>query len=236
MDHIQASDSNTRTATQGQSFKLMDLPIEVRLMVYRYIMYQGGFHGSLPPLLSVCQQIREEALPIFYRSSIFPLYLHPQPHTETTALAFARVTRLWFNMIGVDNINNLRYVAFRFAPTESDDLAACMYIVGLWCRDAGDWDYRVKGVEPKYGSLESDLEWSKNHVPQHTTEDAEYARCRAEHIKRCKAALQQAQKAMDQFVDACADGKRIRPTVDSLGILAGALVAVEKARLIDARD
>jgi hypothetical protein len=56
--------------TASQPFRLMDLPVEVRLYIYRYVRLDlvvspwSGKIGKIPPLLACCRQVRQEALPL----------------------------------------------------------------------------------------------------------------------------------------------------------------------------
>lgn len=114
----------------------MDLPIEVRLMVFRQIIREST--SVFPPILQVSHQTRGEATPILYRNKVFPITLQPQPHTKHSELAFTRGTRDWLEMVGTENISTLRYVTFRFPPTENSVIAASGYEMDLLCRDASN--------------------------------------------------------------------------------------------------
>lgn len=232
MEDIQASDAKGLSATQDQSFKLMDLSPEIRLLIYTYAMHNDGQQSSFPALLHVSQQIRREASPVFFRSERFPLVLQPQPHTEMTVLAFDGKTRSWFNLIGPESINALRHVVFRFAPVEKAIIAAGGYSIDLSRCDASDWEYQVKLRDQWVSSsLKRELELIKKHESPLFKDRPEIAaEFRENHIRMCKTAMQLAQDALDMFTDTCMVDKHIKTTADALGELGGALVAVEKAR------
>lgn len=232
MENIEASDTEYLSATQDQPFKLMDLSPEVRLLIYGHAMHKDGHQNSFPALLHVCQQIRREASPVFFRSEQFPLVLQPQPHTEMTVLAFDGKTRNWFSLIGPEHINTLRHVVFRFAPVEHSIIAASGYSIDLSRCDASDWEQQVKMRDQWVSSsLKRELELIKKHVsPLFKDRPVIAAEFREEHIRMCKAAIQHAQDALDKFTDACVVDKQIKTTAHALGELGGALVAVEKAR------
>lgn len=63
--------------------EFMDLPKEIRMMIYRYALRRRSVKNSVPALLSVNRQIREEASPTFYRINRFLLNLQPQPTTRS---------------------------------------------------------------------------------------------------------------------------------------------------------
>jgi hypothetical protein len=235
-------------------FRLLDLPLEIRRIIYGHAMHTNEFfpkptfcppvmqtrrqsRPTFPALLSVCHQIRQEASPGFYRSGLFPLTLQPQPHTELTVLAFDRKTRAWFDLIGVKHTNSLRHVAFLFPVTVAKDpyrKAANMYYVDLAYPDASSWVFQRETNEYGCRSLQEELDEC---VLKRDHPLAWFFGSITENLIKCyKAAIQRAQEALDQFIDTCAVGQRIRPTVDALGALGGALVAVEEARVISARD
>jgi len=232
MEDVQVSEANDHSETQYQPFKLMDLAPEVRLLIYGHAMHNEGIQGSFPALLHVCQQIREEASPVYFRSERFPLVLQPQPHTEKTVFAFDLKTRDWFSIIGPERVNALRHVVFQFEPIEQAIVAAGGYSIDLSCGDASNWEYQVKiRHQWVYGSLKRELALIKKHVsPLFRKRPLLAAEFREEHIKMCTSAIQHAQDALDKFASTCGVNKHLKTTADALEELGGALVAVEKAR------
>jgi hypothetical protein len=235
-------------------FKLLGLPLEVRRIIYRHAMHKNNFfpdpavcplamatrrqpRPTFPALLSVCHQIRQEASPVFYRSNLFPLTLQPQPHTEITVLGFDKKTHAWFDLIGVKHTNSLRHIAFQFPVTVARGAyhkAANMYYVNLSSSDASNWVFQTALSEHGWRSLQEGMDQcvlKRTHLLAWLIGNVTES-----HIKCYKAAIQRAQDAQDRFIDTCAVGKCVKPTIDALGILGGALVAVEEARLISARD
>jgi hypothetical protein len=97
MTGTQPSETDACAVTDGPPFRFMDLPAEIREMIYRHALCEGMIiqrtRRSFPSLLSVCSLIRKEASPIYFRVSRFALKLQPQPHTELTVLSFDRHTR-----------------------------------------------------------------------------------------------------------------------------------------------
>ncbi|KAH0294767.1 hypothetical protein M436DRAFT_82333 [Aureobasidium namibiae CBS 147.97] len=172
----------------------------------------NGGSSSIGRAISIPKRIIfAKASPVFFRSKRFPLVLQLQPHTEITVLAFDLKTREWFSLIGNERINAFRHVVFQFAPIEQAIFAAGGYSIDLSCGDASNWEYHVK-IDDK-----SDL----------CLLAAEF---REEHIRMCKAAIELARDALDNFTNTYVLGKHIQTTADALGELGGALVAVEKAR------
>jgi hypothetical protein len=136
MTDTQPSDTDACAATDGPPFRFMDLPAEIREMIYHHAMRQGMIVESTRRpfhfLLSVCSLIRKEASPIYFRVSRFALKLQPQPHTELTVLAFDRDTRNWFDLIGADRINDLRHVFFVFHNAKDQTHSARICVMDLW--------------------------------------------------------------------------------------------------------
>ena len=91
-----AKANSTRATPQPtKPFRLMDLPIELRLQIYGHALQREGrmYLDSLkaPALSAVSKQVRDECLPVFLSSNSFTTFLsrHPQntygslfaPHT-----------------------------------------------------------------------------------------------------------------------------------------------------------
>ena len=62
------------TRSKAGMFRLLDLPPEIRNRIYSHTVAQDSMSLEkikLPPVLSVCRQIRTEALPIFFSTNTF---------------------------------------------------------------------------------------------------------------------------------------------------------------------
>jgi hypothetical protein len=212
MTDTQSCATETSSVTHDHQLNLTDLPPEVRLMVYRHAM--RGTPGFFPSLLSVSRQIRQEASSVFYSSKRFTVTPQPQPHTKMTELAFDRTTREWFEIIGAEHVSTLRYVTFQFSMRYPSP--AQFYHIDLLSCDASKW--RFLDTRGQRQSLRKEL---KRFLK------LRFLGC----IKKRKAAIRRAQDALDQFTHTCTEGKRIKPTIDGLGIIGAALVRVEEARL-----
>lgn len=107
-------------ADGSATFRLLDLPAEIREMIFI------KHHESLrtlpqavcqPPLSRVSQQLRREALPLFYSHCTFDFITHDvwtehehrdaiigclptEPLADTDASNIARITRFWASLSG----------------------------------------------------------------------------------------------------------------------------------------
>lgn len=102
-------------------FRLMDLPVEIRLRVYS--MAIGDLQDltisdyrdvAEPALLQTNRLIRSEATPVFYGSKSFRFELQtPTDATDHTSLHLFKAPELaWLQLIGPDTIKDLRHVSF----------------------------------------------------------------------------------------------------------------------------
>ncbi|KAK6001688.1 hypothetical protein QM012_002178 [Aureobasidium pullulans] len=237
MKNLQLADSSFSGVSRTAPLKFMDLPKEIRLMIYHYALRKRTTKPSFPALLSVNRQIREEASPTFYRQNRFLLKLQPQPTTRSTVLDLDGKTREWLALIGPGHVNNLRRVALSFIY----HLEYTEYHIDLACRDAGNWKFTNKrGPYQPFRSLQGDVEMSEDHT--HYSEisdflvllgfpidDAILNHYKTNAIKRYATALRRAQRAMDQFSDSCGESKSVKPTLEGLEVIARALAAVEEA-------
>jgi len=69
------------TSDTKRPYHFLELPAEVRIMIYEHAITEENKHESpildvprkQPPLLTVCRQIRQEMLPLYYGSIHFPV-------------------------------------------------------------------------------------------------------------------------------------------------------------------
>ncbi|KAG9597580.1 hypothetical protein KCU77_g2852, partial [Aureobasidium melanogenum] len=242
MEDIQLANLSIGGVAPTRSFKFLDLPKEIRMMIYRYALHRRLVKNSFPALVSVNRQIRKEASATFYRQNHFLLNLQPQPHTTTTVLGLDGKSREWLALIGPKHINNLRHVVFSFPGTKVYHFDYNEYFIDLSCRDAGNWDFSITtGPYRLFRTLQGDLDEVQDDT--HYTEIAEFLRStgfpisdavvadfKRKGIIRYTAALRCAQEVMDQFSDQCGEGKLVKPTIEGLEMIGGVFMAVEQAR------
>ncbi|KAH0038522.1 hypothetical protein KCU78_g1480, partial [Aureobasidium melanogenum] len=242
MDDIQLDNLSIGGVARTRPLQFLDLPKEIRMMIYRYALHRRLIKNSFPALLSVNRLIRKEASTTFYRQNHFLLKLQPQPHTTTTVLGLDGKTREWLALIGPKHINNLRHVVFSFPGTKVYHFDYNEYFIDLSCRDAGGWDFSITtGPCRLFRTLQGDLDEAQSDT--HYTEIAEFLRktgfpisdavvadFKRDGIIRYTAALRCAQEVMDQFSDQCGEGKLVKPTIGGLEMIGRVFMAVEQAR------
>lgn len=242
MDDLRLANLSIGGSVTRTPLKFMDLPKEIRMMIYRYALRRRSVKNSFPALLSVNRQIREEASPTFYRINRFLLNLQPQPTTRSIVHDFDGKTREWFALIGTEHINNLRQVAFSFPGTKVYHYEHNEYYIDLSCRDAGYWTFVIQSGSYKLcKSLKGEVDESEddNHYTEineflttlgFPIDDATLAEFKRRGILRHRAALRCAQRVMDQFSDQCGEGRFVKPTIAGLETIGQVFLAVEQTR------
>ncbi|KAG9589343.1 hypothetical protein KCU77_g6726, partial [Aureobasidium melanogenum] len=104
-----------QSADAIRTFTFMDLPQEIRLMVYEealrfdeepYTNKPSGLKPAIKPaLLQTCRQIREEATPIFYRINRFVLRFG-----RGNSVTCYRTLSWMRRYVGAADLENLRYI------------------------------------------------------------------------------------------------------------------------------
>ncbi|KAG9944429.1 hypothetical protein KCU85_g8003, partial [Aureobasidium melanogenum] len=233
-----------RGAARTRSLHFLDLPEEIRMLIYRYALRRSrtDAQNSFPALLAVNRQVREEVSPTFYRINRFLLNLQPQPHSATIELGFDGKTHEWLALIGPKHINNLRRVAFSFPATKFYHFEHNEYHINLSRRDAGPWRFTINpSPEKEFRSLQGDIDEAEDYT--YYAEIVEFLRSTGlpipdaviddfmqKAIKRYRNALRRGQTVMNQFSDLCGEGKLVKPTVEGLEMIGRGLMAVEQAR------
>ncbi|KAH0353098.1 hypothetical protein KCU81_g1874, partial [Aureobasidium melanogenum] len=244
MNDFQLILMSSRGAARTRSLHFLDLPEEIRMMIYRYALRRSrtNAQNSFPALLAVNRQIREEASPTFYRVNRFLLNLQPQPHTTSVELGFDSKTHEWLALIGPKHISNLRRVAFSFPATKFYHFEHNEYHINLSRRDAGPWRFTINpGPEKEFRSLQGDIDEAEDYT--YYAEIVEFLRSTGlpipnaviddfmqKAIKRYENALRRSQRVMDEFSDLCGEGKVVKPTIEGLEMIGRGLMAVEQAR------
>ncbi|KAG9530542.1 hypothetical protein KCU93_g2667, partial [Aureobasidium melanogenum] len=105
----------------GHPFRLLDLPAEIRLEIYKLVLLSGQdqnirIFGQVrqPALLRTCKKIRSETLPVYYGKSWFSLQLPFEDSVTAPSDLMDDDTKAWLQQIGPHNIQMLRQVSFYF--------------------------------------------------------------------------------------------------------------------------
>ncbi|KAG9558909.1 hypothetical protein KCU71_g9913, partial [Aureobasidium melanogenum] len=201
-------------------FRLMDLPVEVRLRVYG-MAFDGGRTGDLdassradvaePALLRTSRQIRDEATSVFYGTAYFRFHLPwfqeaREPHQS-------------------QEIKDLRHVSFRLSNLcDEYDLQ-----IDLASRSLDDWLIPYSSMRltcpcqrQKRWTL---AEWRKKTSDLARPENQEIV---SANFDKCNDI---ANNAIQDFHALCGQGEKVEPTIAGLTILAEAAHFI-----LDSRD
>ncbi|KAH0000012.1 hypothetical protein KCU78_g15595, partial [Aureobasidium melanogenum] len=202
-----------------RTFTFMDLPQEIRLMVYEealrfdeepYINKPSGLKPAIKPaLLQICRQIREEATPIFYRINRFVLrFGRGDSVTSYRTLSWMR------RYVGAADLEKLRYITLsRFHRHWSYHIR-----IDLNCRDPLKWT-----LHSRYHSRHSCSCKNYHLQPQEVT--FMQARLPGRHCALVNpfqnaslvaTNLAAAHKAIDKLWEECGGNGRIRPSCAGL--------------------
>lgn len=195
-------------ADKNRQFAFMNLPKDIRMMVYDYALSFDKVQKWCSPLLCTGRAIREEGSATFFRLNRFRL------HIFQGSLHFK--TMSWLHSIGPNNISNLRQVLIVVDGHEAVE-------IDLRCKDASKWTF-VMDEHSRFSCLRRNPEtldvrferWANFYLADNDRAAVAKRRQMAPHASNFDAA----QKIMDDFVDACGEGKGVRPTIAGLRQLA----------------
>ena len=110
----------TEAATTKSKIHFLDLPQEIRDMIYAYFPYLASIHINQDPakvlqpnISRVCRRIRKESLDVFYARNNFFLDLRGWKHASyprrwTPQMVLER----WIRAVGNDNVARIRSLSF----------------------------------------------------------------------------------------------------------------------------
>lgn len=227
-------------AADGQrQIDFLRLPKDVRLMVYEIVISEDPIKLARPALLAANKQIRDEASPIFFRSTHFRLDLDDNYYLPNVP-KFTSLTRKWLNAIGPDGIKELRHISIASRSEE--------YNIDLSCSDAGQWSTTLRSQRHAPHPLHSRQSCPRRKVKtlaawladarKAVKEDVEDMTRRGQDPARLKAYLKHKESAqewiqvgMDIFSLRCGEGKSVKPTLQGLEVLVDAIIVKDyKAR------
>ncbi|KAL2033687.1 hypothetical protein VTO58DRAFT_104401 [Aureobasidium pullulans] len=218
---------------KAHTFRFMDLPIELRFMIYNMALQfdteDPSRPGDLvysemvkPALLQTCRQIRQEGSAIFYRINRFFLC-----YQKDEVLRFDPEYLQWMlDHVGTENLENLRYVTLvAFRPRHKK---LFVIDIDLHCRDPRKWIVRKISKNKHICSCKF-FENGESHpiLSQSVREDSLSAS-----PETVNASIKTANEAIDKLWETCGDGGKLRLTVAALSDLA--LVAVKVVKNLNA--
>ncbi|TIA30394.1 hypothetical protein D6C79_09678 [Aureobasidium pullulans] len=223
-------------ASQSAKSLLLDLPKEIRTMVYELALWQDtDEHIDVvedsriwPTLSGVSRQVRQESTEVFLRNNCFRLHTVPNNgHPILVSSMLLEVkdrdskldygTTKWLQKIGPKGIAQFRRLSFTYGRCREVE-------VDLRCLDASRWTMRelprwVVTNTPK--NLGEDLTFWQTKKQEYVDLHVSYPYQQL--IETTEGDIVAAQIAMNAFVELCGIGNGVRPTVKGLEILASAV-------------
>lgn len=214
-------------ADTERQFPFMELPKDIRMIVYGYALTYEMVQTSRPSLLSVCRQIREEGSPTFFRVDDFRIHWETSGRKDSFQPKIRRDTLQWLGIIGPSQVENLHHLLLQNkAPAQP-------YRVDLSCGDTSKWSVAVRGPDHSLPSCprkefrtrgamladmrENGAEWLLPVLfPLQITK----------FIKSMEEAIQRTQKGMDLFADHCGHGKSVKPSIKGIEMVVRAFAAM----------
>ncbi|THY15248.1 hypothetical protein D6D01_07951 [Aureobasidium pullulans] len=232
-------------ASQSARSLLLDLPKEIRMMVYELALWQDTDEPidvvkdprTWPALSGVSRQVRQESTEVILRTNCFRLRTIKIPatvcHLPHWTPALISGTYSWtpelFNFckkLGTEGVTKLRRLSFAFGCSEVQ--------INLACLDASQWI--VRALYP-YERIplsvlgESLKFWQSKKQKYVGTSMLDVTHTRRRDL--CLYAIEETQKeikaaqlAMNGFAELCGTSKRVKATIEGLGILATAVLDI----------
>lgn len=223
-------------ADDRRSFHLMQLPKEVRLMVYEAALSAEDVFvvrgSSKPALLSVSKQVQQEASEIFFRVNRFEFridhgYISPSCLGPRTQLCSVELQ--WLVNIGPENVANIRHLSFAHydswsttITTQMDlsclDASNCIRIRKKICKcpQACEKRFRQSLTEVLNDAL-SDMEYRDENGDQ-TIEDE--IRGHGQHwAAKLRKTIADLRTSFGRFRELCGTGKKVKPSVEGIKLL-----------------
>ncbi|KAH0361044.1 hypothetical protein KCU65_g8978, partial [Aureobasidium melanogenum] len=215
-------------------FRLMDLPVEVRLRIYA-MAFDGGRTGDLdvssradvaePALLRTSRKIRDEATPVFYGTAYFRFHLPWLEEAVQRKAWFEGPELNWLQHISSKNLKDLRHVSFRLANLFDEydvQLDLTSRSVDDWLLPSGHMRLTCPCQCQKKMTL---AEWRTQMSDMARPENQEML---SDNFDKCRNV---ANKAIQDFYALCGQRDKVEPTIAGLAILAEAAHFI-----LDSRD
>ncbi|KAI4726594.1 hypothetical protein E4T49_05626 [Aureobasidium sp. EXF-10728] len=208
-----------------RSFRLMDLPVELRLRIYG-MAFDGGRTGNLdvrrrrdvaePALLQTSRKIRAEGTPVFYSTPYFRFKLPDVEGLQGFTRWIEGPEKLWLQHISPNNIKSLRHVSFRLQGTFDQydiylDLASLS--VDDWLIPSANQPLQCPCQRQEKWTL---MEWREK------ISDTAKPECQEEISADFNDCISTANKAIHDFQALCGQREKLEPTIAGLAILAEA--------------
>ncbi|KAI4849239.1 hypothetical protein E4T44_03469 [Aureobasidium sp. EXF-8845] len=217
-------------ADEHRTFQLMDLPDELRVMIYEHALLSEGCFvvndSKKPALLSVSRQVRQEASPLFFQINKFELRVKYHDNKFSDGLGPTRLAGRelrWLKGIGSENVARIRNLSFvekhvaDIHPTHLDlshlQASQCARVrrCDTMCGECNASTRTLVAAE-----LESYLKAVTNPLSQRPLGLMPWLQAR---IKRTEENIDNLQDIVDKFAILCGSGKDVRPTIQGIDLL-----------------
>ena len=130
-------------------FRLLDLPPEIRKMIYGFASTSNKSYAE-PPFLRVCRQIRSEGLNIFYSTHIFKIVAHRDDATHGNYPEAQCHSRPWveqlISRVGTRNASKIRHLRFKIGALECESTSFAFLVVHI-TRTPTDRKIRTRWID-----------------------------------------------------------------------------------------
>ncbi|KAH0388700.1 hypothetical protein KCU92_g392, partial [Aureobasidium melanogenum] len=218
-----------QSADTNRTFAFLNLPQEIKLLVYEAALKSDAEHANLPnpkpltkpALLQTCRQIREEGTVIFYRINRFVLRFQ-----RDALVASDRRSLSWLkNYVGAAHLQHLRYITLAIPRC-----CGCMSShikIDLNCRDPLRWTVQGKLVHHHHFSCKNLPAPPKDIV--FMQERSYVGAKRSQNTELVTVSIAAAHKAIRELWEACGEGGKMRPSLSGLLDLIKAVQEIDRS-------
>ena len=226
-------------ASQSAKSLLLDLPKEIRTMVYELALWQDTNEPIdvvkdfriWPALSGVSRQVRQESTEVFLRTNRFRLHTVNNPRYHVSLSSLGPRSDNWdshldygnnqfLQKIETEGVTKLRRLSFAFGSREVQ--------INLACLDASQWVIKARSSYERlsWRTLGEGLKFWQSKKQKYvgismfdTTQTRRLELCLYA-IEETQKEIKAAQLAMNGFTELCGTSKRVKTTIEGLEILA----------------
>jgi hypothetical protein len=221
-------------ADRKRTFQLMDLPNELRIMVYKHALFSEKpivvKDATEPALLLVSRQVHQEASPIFFQINKFELRVESHDNKFQDRMGLTRLAGKelrWLRKIGSANVAKIRNLSFVQKYT-FEIWPVDIYLSHLQASQCVRTRKRDGMCDECNASTRTTIAAGLQDTVRVITNW--FTRCSPDalnslllRVKKTKNNIKGLQDAMDTFAAQCGTGIDVTPTVEGIELLASAM-------------